>query len=201
MPSKSADELHKGAPIRGFETVKQWRAWLGRNHERYEALWVKLAKKGSGVRSISYEEARDHAIAFGWIDGLKNAVDEQHYALRFTPRQARSKWSKINTKVAEQLIASGEMTSAGLAQVEAARRDGRWDAAYAGAATIEVHPEFERALNANPSAKRFFSTVSSANRFSILHGVHDAKRAETRARRIEKFVAMLARGEVPHPGR
>ena len=201
MRRKKTDELHEGSPIRGFATVQQWRTWLGRNHDRCQALWVRLAKKGSGVRSISYEEARDHAIAYGWIDGLKHALDDRCYAIRFTPRNKRSKWSKINREVAEQLIASGQMTASGLDQVEAARRDGRWDAAYAGAATIEMHPDLERALKANPAARRFFATVSKANRFSILYRVQDAKRPETRARRVETLVSMLARGEVPHPDR
>ncbi|MCA9711399.1 MAG: YdeI/OmpD-associated family protein [Myxococcales bacterium] len=194
-------ELHKGLPIAGFETVRQWRAWLRRNHDGCEGLWVRLAKKGAGVRSIGYEEARDHAIAYGWIDGLKNALDERYYAIRFTPRRKRSKWSQINRDIAERLIASGEMEAPGLAQVEAARRDGRWEAAYAGAATIEVHPELERALKANAAARKFFVTVSRANRYAILLQVHEAKRPETRARRIEKFVGMLARGEVPYPDR
>lgn len=201
MRHNRAGELHKGAPLRGFATVQQWRTWLERNHDRCETLWVKLAKKDADVRSISYEEARDHAIAFGWIDGLKSALDDRFYAIRFTPRTRRSKWSKINREVAEQLIASGKMTASGLDQVEAARRDGRWDAAYAGAATIEMHPDLERALKANPAAQRFFATVSKANRYSILYRVQDAKRPETRARRVEKLVAMLARGEVPHPDR
>ncbi|MCA9675984.1 MAG: YdeI/OmpD-associated family protein [Kofleriaceae bacterium] len=196
-----ANELHEGSPLRGFATVRQWRTWLGRNHDRTRALWVKLAKRDSGVRSISYEEARDHAIAFGWIDGLRHALDDRFYAIRFTPRSKRSKWSKINRDVAEQLIAAGEMTASGLDQVTAARRDGRWDAAYASAATIEMHPDLERALKANPAARRFFATVSGANRFAILYRVQDAKRPETRARRVEKLVTMLARGEVPHPDR
>jgi uncharacterized protein YdeI (YjbR/CyaY-like superfamily) len=164
-------------------------------------LWVKLAKKNAGIESISYEEARDHAIAFGWIDGLKNALDDQFYTIRFTPRRKRSKWSKINRQVVEQLIASGHMEAPGLVQVEAARADGRWDAAYAGAATIEIHPDLQVALAANSVVKKNFARLSSANRFAILYSVLDAKRPETRARRIANFVAMLSRGEVPHPDR
>ncbi len=192
-------EVHKGLPIQGFASVQTWRKWLANNHDRCDGLWVKLAKKDTGIRSISYEEARDHAIAFGWIDGLKNAIDDRFYAIRVTPRRKRSKWSKINREVVERLIASGEMEAAGLAQVEAARADGRWDAAYAGAATIEMHPDLKTALAANPIAKKNFAQLSSANRFAILYGVLDAKRTETRARRIAKFVAMLKEGEVPHP--
>ncbi|MEZ4365815.1 MAG: YdeI/OmpD-associated family protein [Kofleriaceae bacterium] len=201
MPGKPRDELHKGTPIRAFRTVGQWRQWLARNHATCPALWVKLAKKDGGATTISYVEARDHALAFGWVDGLKNALDERYYAIRFTPRTRRSVWSKINRDVAERLIASGEMEAPGLAQVEAARADGRWANAYAGAATIEVHPDLARALAANPAARRFFATISSANRFAILYRVHEAKRPDTRARRIDTFVAMLARGDVPHPER
>lgn len=198
---KNAGELHEGCPLLAFATVEAWSSWLRRNHDRCEALWVKLAKKGSKAPSITYEEARDHAIAYGWIDGVKHALDEHFYTIRFTPRGKRSKWSKINRNVAEQLIASGRMAAPGLDQVEAARQDGRWDAAYAGASTIEMHADLERALRANPAARRFFATVSGANRYSILYRVGDAKRPETRARRIEKLIAMLARGEVPHPDR
>ncbi|MCA9577396.1 MAG: YdeI/OmpD-associated family protein [Sandaracinaceae bacterium] len=202
MPRKKTDEeQHEGAPMRAFATVRDWRAWLSRHHEAGETLWVKFAKKGSGLPSITYEEARDHAIAFGWIDGLKHGLDEQYYTIRFTPRRARSKWSQINRDVVEKLIAAGEMAPAGLAQVEAAKRDGRWDAAYAGPAKMEVHPDLARALEANRAAREFFATVSSANRFAILYRVQDAKRPETRARRIAQFVDMLARGEVPHPDR
>ena len=193
--------MHKGLPISPFSTVKQWRTWLRRNHASAGGVWVKLAKKGTGIRSISYEEARDHAIAFGWIDGLKNAIDESYYAIRMTPRTKRSKWSQINRDVADRLIASGEMEPAGLVQVEAARADGRWDAAYAGASTIQVHPDLQRALEHNAEARAFFETISGANRFAILYQVQDAKRPETRARRIDKYIQMLEQHEVPHPDR
>ncbi len=201
MASTKATELHDGSPLRGFATVQEWRTWLERNHTLCPALWVKLAKKGRGIRSLTYEQARDNAIAFGWIDGLRRSLDDAFYAIRFTPRTKRSRWSKINRTIAEELIASGQMETSGLDQVEAARRDGRWDAAYAGSATIEMHPELERALKANPTAQDFFATISRANRFAILSRVHDARRPETRARRIEQLVAQLARGEVPHPDR
>jgi uncharacterized protein YdeI (YjbR/CyaY-like superfamily) len=199
--SASGSQIHKGLPLLGFATAAQWRAWLRRNHDKSDGLWVKLAKKGSGTRSISYVEARDHAIAYGWIDGLKNALDDEFFAIRFTPRRKRSKWSKINRQVAEQLIASGQMEAAGLTEVKAAQADGRWESAYAGAATMGMHPELERALKANPAARKFFAAMSAANRYAVLYRVHDAKRPETRARRIQKLVLMLARGESPHPER
>ncbi len=193
-----ASQTHKGLPILLFSTVRQWRAWLARNHESYDGLWVRLAKKGATTRSISYVEARDHAIAYGWIDGLRNAIDEESYAIRFTPRRKRSVWSKINCDVSERLIAAGEMTPSGLREVEAAKADGRWERAYSGQATIEMHPELKRALAKNPAAKEFFATITAANRFAIMYRVQEAKRPETRERRIDKFIAMLLRGEVPH---
>ncbi len=189
--------MHKGLPIFGFSTVRRWETWLGKRHDTCEGIWVKLAKKGAAVSSITYEQARDVAIAYGWIDGLKNAIDESFFAIRFTPRRPRSKWSRINRRVAEELIASGRMKPPGLAQVEAARKDGRWEAAYPGARDIEVHPDLLLALRDNAPARKFFAQVKGAARYAILLRVLEAKRPETRARRIEQFVAMLARGELP----
>ncbi|KIG19265.1 putative periplasmic membrane protein [Enhygromyxa salina] len=175
--------------------MKQWLAWLGVNHKVSDGLWVKLAKKASGIASIDYVEAREGALIHGWIDGQKRSIDAQYYAIRFTPRRKRSKWSKINREIVEGLIEEGKLKPAGLAQVQAARADGRWDAAYAGAATIEVHPELQAALDRNAKAKRAFAKVSAANRYSILYNVNDAKKPETRARRISKYIAMLVDGE------
>lgn len=194
-------DQHKGLPVLPFASKAAWGRWLRSNHAKSEGLWIALAKKGAGVATVSYEEARDVALAWGWIDGLVNARDERWYLLRFTPRRARSKWSKINREIAEQLIAAGEMKPPGLAQVEAAKADGRWDAAYDPPSRVQVHPDFEAALERSPKAKAFFATISKANRFAFLNQVHDAKREETRKRRIEKFVAMLERGEVPYPDR
>lgn len=194
-------DQHEGLPVLPFATQAAWARWLQRSHAKAEGVWIAFAKKGTGVASVSYEEARDVALAHGWIDGLKNARDETWYLIRFTPRRARSKWSKINREIAEQLIAAGTMKPAGLAQVEAAKADGRWAAAYDSPSKMELHPELASALERSPKAKAFFATISAANRYSFLHQVHDAKREETRKRRIEKFVAMLERGEVPHPGR
>lgn len=190
-----------GLPALPFASKAAWARWMRSNHAKADGLWIAFAKKDSGVPSVTYEEAREVAIAHGWIDGLKNARDETWYLLRFTPRRARSKWSKINREIAEQLIAAGAMKPAGLTQVEAAKADGRWDAAYDPPSKIVPHPDFAAALDRSPKAKAFFATVTSANRFSFLHQVHDAKRDDTRKRRIEKFIAMLERGEVPHPNR
>ncbi len=202
MADRAQDQdQHKGLPVLPFASKAAWARWLGRNHAKSDGLWIALAKKGTGIATVSYEEARDVALAHGWIDGLVNARDETWYLLRFTPRRARSKWSKINCEIAEQLIASGEMKPAGLAQAEAAKADGRWDAAYEPPSKIQVPPDLEAALARSPKAKRAFAAISKANRYAILHQVHDAKRADTRKRRIEKFIAMLEQGEVPHPDR
>jgi uncharacterized protein YdeI (YjbR/CyaY-like superfamily) len=194
-------ELHQGLPVLPFASKAAWARWLQRNHAKLEGLWIAFAKKGTGVASVSYEEAREVALVWGWIDGLKHARDETWYLLRFTPRRARSKWSKINREIVEQLIAAGKMKPPGLAQVEAAKADGRWDAAYDSPSKMQMHPDFAAALERSPKAKAAFAEVSAANRYAFLHQVHDAKREETRRRRIEKFVAMLERSDVLHPDR
>ena len=194
-------DQHKGLPVLPFASKAAWARWLRSNHAKSEGLWIAFAKKGTGIASVVYEEAREVALAHGWIDGLKNARDETWYLLRFTPRQSRSKWSKINCEIAEQLIAAGQMQPAGLAQVQAAKADGRWDAAYDPPSKIQPHPELAKALERSPKAKAFFATISRANRSSILYRVHDVKREATRKRKIEEFVAMLERGEVLYPDR
>lgn len=194
-------DQHKGLPVLPFATKAAWQRWLKANHARADGLWIAIAKKDTGVASLCYEDAREVALVHGWIDGLANARDETWYLLRLTPRRARSKWSKINCEIAEQLITAGKMHPAGLAQVEAAKADGRWAAAYDPPSKIQSPPDFEAALARSPKAKAFFATISKANRFAFLHQLHDAKREDTRKRRIEKFVAMLERGEVPYPGR
>ncbi len=192
---------HKGLPMLAFASKAAWARWLRSNHAKSQGLWVAFAKKGSGVASVTYEEAREVALVHGWIDGLKNARDETWYLLRFTPRTRRSKWSKINREIVEQLMAAGAMHPAGLAQVDAARADGRWDDAYDPPSRIEPHPDFVKALEGSPRARRFFATVSGANRYAVLYRVHDAKRESTRARKIAELVAMLERGEVLYPDR
>lgn len=192
-------DQHKGLPVLPFASKAAWARWLRSNHAKSEGLWIAFAKKGTGIASVVYEEAREVALAHGWIDGLKNARDETWYLLRFTPRRSRSKWSKINCEIAEQLIAAGQMKPAGLAQVEAAKADGRWDAAYDPPSRIQPHPELAKALERSPKAKAFFATISRANRHAILYRVHDVKREATRKRKIEEFVAMLERGEVLYP--
>lgn len=190
-----ADEL----PILAFPSPEAWEEWLEANHAAAPGLWLKVAKRGSGIPSVSHPEALEAAICFGWIDGQRRALDERFFLQRFTPRGPRSRWSQINRDNATRLIEAGRMRPAGLAQVEAARADGRWDAAYAPQRTATVPDDLRRALDADPAASRAFAELDSHNRYAILYRVQDAKRPETRQRRIERFVEMLAAGGKPHP--
>ncbi|MGZ3142838.1 YdeI/OmpD-associated family protein [Lentzea chajnantorensis] len=177
-----------------FEGPDEFDRWLHDNGATETELWIKYAKKGSRLRTITYDEALDVALCHGWIDGLVRSVDDTYYSQRWTPRKPRSKWSKRNCGKVEELVAAGRMLPAGLAEVEKAKADGRWEAAYAGPATIEVPADLRAALDANPEAAAFFETLNSQNRYAILLRVHDAKRQETRQRRIAQFVGMLAEG-------
>jgi len=181
-----------------FEGPEQFEAWLHENGATETELWIKFAKKSSGLKSINYDQALDIALCHGWIDGLVRSIDDTYYSQRWTPRRPRSKWSKRNCGKVEELIAAGRMLPAGLAEIEKAKQDGRWEAAYAGPATIEVPDDLSAALAANPKAAEFFKTLNSQNRFAVLLRVHDAKRPETRARRITQFVEMLAEGRKPY---
>ncbi|HEX5468131.1 MAG TPA: YdeI/OmpD-associated family protein [Gaiellaceae bacterium] len=182
-------------PVVFFATAGELEAWLDERHDEVDGIWLKLAKKGSGIESVSYLEAVESALCFGWIDGQARGLDEQHYMQRFTPRRARSKWSKRNRGKAERLIAEGRMRPAGLAEVERARADGRWDDAYDSAATATVPDDFRVALDAEPEARAFFDTLSSSKRYSFLYRIADAKRPETRAKRIAEYVALLREGK------
>jgi uncharacterized protein YdeI (YjbR/CyaY-like superfamily) len=186
---------YKDLPISAFSTRAAFEKWLAKNHDRAAGLWLKFAKKAAGIRSISYEDAREIAIAYGWIDGLKHAIDDSYYALRFTPRRAQSKWSMINRKIAEQLLANGTMHAAGRAQVAAAKRDGRWAAAYPSAKQMQIPKDFGKALSQNEAAKTFFAAIDRTNRYAILYRIHDAKRPATRKARIDKFIEMLSKGQ------
>jgi uncharacterized protein YdeI (YjbR/CyaY-like superfamily) len=177
-----------------------WRAWLGKHHAEPEGVWLVLAKKGTvDPTSLSYDDALEEALCHGWIDGQARRRDETTYKQRFTPRRKRSPWSKRNVGIAERLVAEGRMHPAGHAEIERAKSDGRWDAAYAGPATIEVPEDLAAALAAEPKAQEMFDRLTSQNRYAVLYRVTTAKRAETRRRRIDGFVAMLARGETPYP--
>ena len=185
-------------PILPFASAAAWEAWLEAEHTRAAGVWLQIAKKDTGIATVTYAQALEVALCFGWIDGQKRGFDATWFLQRFTPRKRGSRWSKINTGHAERLIAAGRMRPAGLAQVEAARADGRWEAAYHGQSSAAVPPDLQAALDANPQAAAFFATLRGANRYAILYRVQDAKRPETRRRRIERFVAMLERGETLH---
>jgi uncharacterized protein YdeI (YjbR/CyaY-like superfamily) len=179
-----------------------WREWLAGNHSEAAGVWLVLAKKGTTEPTrLSYDEALEEALCHGWIDGQVRRRDERTYRQRFTPRRARSAWSKRNVAIAQRLTDAGRMHAAGLAEVERAQADGRWDAAYAGQASIEMPADLAQALDAEPAASAMFATLTSQNRYAILYRVETAKRADTRARRIEQYVAMLTRGETLHPQR
>jgi uncharacterized protein YdeI (YjbR/CyaY-like superfamily) len=191
-----ADDLE----VLPFATAADWEAWLREHHETVTAgVWIRFARKGSGIPTVTYREALEVALRFGWIDGQARAHDESWYLQRFTPRRARSIWSKRNRDFATALIEAGAMEPAGLREVERAKADGRWDAAYDAPSTATVPDDLQAALDGNPAAAEFFAGLDGQNRYAILHRVQTAKRAETRARRIEKFVAMLAAGEKIHP--
>ncbi len=186
-------------PVRSFPSAEEFADWLEEHHASSAGLSLKLAKKGSGIPSVTYEEALDAALCYGWIDGQRGRHDDEWFLVRFTPRRARSRWSKRNRDHAERLIAGGEMRPAGLREVEAAKADGRWDAAYDGQRTATVPDDLQAALDANPRARESFATLTGANRYAILYRVQDAKRPETRARRIAQFVEMLAEGRTLYP--
>ena len=191
-----ADEL----PELIVRDAAAWRDWLGENHADPAGVWLVLAKKGTEKpTSITYDQALEEALCHGWIDGQTRRRDDATYRQRFTPRRKRSAWSKRNTGIAERLRAEGRMHPAGQAEVERAKADGRWEAAYAGPATMEVPPDLTEALAAEPKAQVMFETLNSQNRYAILYRIGTAKRADTRARRIREFVAMLARGETVYP--
>ena len=185
-------------PILEFEDRAAWERWLHAQHAASAGVWLKLARKRAPASTVTYAEAVEEALRYGWIDAQKAPHDESFWLQRFTPRAPRSKWSQINCRKASELIEQGRMTPAGLAQVEAAKQDGRWDAAYASPGAATVPEDFQRALDENPAAKDFFATLGSSHRYSFLYRVADAKRPETRARRIREYVAMLAEGRTIH---
>ena len=186
-------------PVISFHTQHHWEAWLEENHAEARGIWLKIAKKDRDARSVSYAQALESALCYGWIDGQKAGLDEQYWLQKFTPRGPRSIWSKVNRDKVTALIAEGKLQLAGLRQVELAKADGRWDAAYASPSTISIPDDLQRELDDDPEASAFFSTLDSANRYAILWRIHTAKRPQTRAARIRKFVDMLAKHEKLHP--
>ena len=186
-------------PIIAFKSQPAWESWLALQPADSKGLWLKLAKKSSGIASVSRQEAVDTALCHGWIDGQLDAFDGEFWLIRFTPRQSASKWSEKNRARALELVKLKRMRPAGLNEIDRAKKDGRWDAAYAPQSTAEVPDDLHAALSKRKEAKSFFETLDSANRYAILYRVHTAKKPETRTARIEKFVAMLAEGKAIHP--
>ena len=191
----ATDEL----PVMSFESTDAWDAWLAAHHADSPGLWLKIAKKGTVGATISYSQALDVALCHGWIDGQKGRYDDDYWLQRFTPRKPASKWSKINTERVAALTASGRMRPAGLREVERARADGRWEQAYESQSRVTVPEDLARALAANERARAFFATLDSANRYAILYRIGTAKKPETRAKRIDTFVAMLSEHKKIHP--
>jgi uncharacterized protein YdeI (YjbR/CyaY-like superfamily) len=189
----------QGQPVIPFPSTQAWERWLAEHHATSAGVWVKMAKKASGIESVTHVEALDVALCYGWIDGQRASLDETWFLQRFTRRRPLSKWSKVNREKVAALIAANRMQPAGLAAVEAAQADGRWDQAYDPPSKVTVPDDLRAALDANPEAAAFFATLNSSNRYAILYRVHDAKRPETRARRIEQFVGMLADHQKPLP--
>jgi uncharacterized protein YdeI (YjbR/CyaY-like superfamily) len=186
-------------PVLHFPDARRWRAWLARNHRTPEGVWLKLAKKGSPVPSVSYAEALDEALCFGWIDGQKKSHDPNAFLQKFTPRRSRSIWSKRNIEHCERLLAGGRMTPSGQAEIDRAKADGRWAEAYDPPSRAEPPEDLRRALAGNRPARQFFEALDRTNRYAILWRLQTAKRPETRARRLETFVQMLAEGRKIHP--
>jgi uncharacterized protein YdeI (YjbR/CyaY-like superfamily) len=193
--SKTRREL----PVIAFSSQQAFDVWLTSQSADCGGLWLKIAKKSSGVATVSRAEAVDAALCHGWIDGQLDSFDHIYWLIRFTPRQSTSKWSEINRARAQELVALGRMRSAGLKEIERARKDGRWDAAYAPQSAAQVPDDLGQALAKSKKAKAFFETLDGRNRYAILYRVHGAKKPETRAARIEKFVAMLAEGKTIYP--
>jgi uncharacterized protein YdeI (YjbR/CyaY-like superfamily) len=186
-------------PTLSFQSQQDWEDWLEGHHADSRGVWLKMAKKATGIPSITHAEALESALCYGWIDGQRTRFDDTYFLQKFTSRRARSGWSRVNVEKAMALIEQGRMRPAGLREVERAKADGRWDAAYDSQSTITVPEDLQRELDANPQAKAFFATLDSRNRYAILYRLQTAKKAETRAARLQKFVAMLAQGQKIYP--
>jgi uncharacterized protein YdeI (YjbR/CyaY-like superfamily) len=199
MRLKSLRKSSAALPIKPFECQRDWARWLKENHSTSPGVWLQLAKKGTDIESVLYEEAVETALCFGWIDGQKEAHSEQYWLQKFTRRSDKSVWSKINKAKALALIKAGKMKPAGLNEIERAKRDGRWDAAYDSAGKSVVPRDFQSALDGNARARDFFGTLDSRNRYAVVFRIQTAKTAETRAKRVSQFVQMLERHEKIHP--
>ena len=190
--------MAEALPTVSFASQEEFEGWLEENHADSDGLWLRIAKKGSGVSSVTYAEALEVSLCFGWIDSQRQGFDEKYFLQRFTPRRPRGKWSRINRDAAQGLIAAGRMRPAGLAEVDAAKADGRWETAYEGQRSAKVPPDLQRELDRNRVARDSFAALDAANRYAIIYRLNDARKLETRERRLRKFVAMLERGEKIH---
>ena len=186
-------------PVRAFASSAKWEAWLAAQPRTSKGVWLKLAKAASGIASVSKQEAIDGALCHGWIDGQLDKFDANYWLIRFTPRRPKGKWSQLNRERALVLIKLGRICSAGMREIEQAKLDGRWDAAYAPQSKAQVPEDLQSVLDRNPRAKLHFDRLDRVNRYAILYRIHDAKKPETRATRIEKYTSMLSRGETIHP--
>jgi uncharacterized protein YdeI (YjbR/CyaY-like superfamily) len=182
-----------------FATQAEWAAWLESNGSTASGVWLRLAKKSAEQATVTYAQALESALCHGWIDGKKQSKSEHHWLQRFTPRAAKSIWSKINKAKAETLVSAGRMRPAGLLAIDRAKRDGRWDAAYSSASTSIIPDDLQQALAANRKAQEFFATLNSQNRYAILFRIQNVKKAETRAKKIAQFIEMLSKGEKLYP--
>lgn len=196
---KTSRKAASDMPIVEFPHQEGWAVWLDKSHGKSPGVWLRLAKKDSGIPSVSYAEAVEVALCYGWIDGQKQSDSETAWLQRFTPRSKTSIWSKINRQKALALIESGQMKPAGLAEVERAKEDGRWEAAYDSPSSATVPADFQAALDGNARARAFFATLNGANRYAVLFRIQNVKKAETRAKRIQQFIQMLERHEKLHP--
>lgn len=182
-----------------FPDAAAWEAWLAREYAQQDGVWLQFARNNSGIPSVTYDEAVEVALCYGWIDSQKKGYDDTYWLQKFTPRRPNSKWSQSNRERVEHLLATERMQPAGLREVELAKTNGQWDAAYAGQATATVPPDLQAALDANPPAAAFFATLKSSNRYAILHRLETAKNPETREKRLHQFMEMLERGETNYP--
>jgi uncharacterized protein YdeI (YjbR/CyaY-like superfamily) len=196
---KTGQQASGDTAILSFRTTRAWSSWLEKNHASSSGIWLKIARKGSAVKSISYDEALEGALCYGWIDGQKKGYNDEAWLQRFTPRGPRSIWSKVNREKAQALIDAGRMRPAGLQAVERARANGQWDAAYDSQKNIEVPEDLRKELDRRPAAMKFFQSLNSINRYAILHRIQTAKKPDTRLKRIKQYVEMLEKGEKIYP--
>jgi uncharacterized protein YdeI (YjbR/CyaY-like superfamily) len=196
--AKHPREAGTGIPVRAFKDSAAWESWLAKHQSAADGIWIRIAKKASSAKSITYPEALEIALCYGWIDAQKKPESETTWLQRFTPRRPRSIWSRINREKALALIGGGRMKPSGLAEIERAKQDGRWEGAYDSPKAATVHPDFQQALDKSPRAAAFFKTLNAANRYAILWRLQTAKRAETREKRMRSFIEMLEKGETLH---